>query len=282
MRLILISGLSGSGKSVALKFLEDLGFYCVDNLPLFFLKDIVNLHQQTNLKQLAISVDIRSGEDFEDFPAWLNDLKNQDINVDLLFLEASELVLLKRFSETRRRHPLAIGDVTLAEAIALEKVLLDPIRQCAHCIDTSLLLTQQLRQFVRQWLNIPNTQIKLVFESFGFKFGLPVDADYVFDVRCLPNPHYDLALRSLTGLDQPVCDFFQDKKDVWQMIDSIEAFINQWLPRFEEENKMYLTVAIGCTGGQHRSVFICQHLAQRFVQRHAQVRHRQIGERIVN
>ncbi len=280
MRLILISGLSGSGKSVALKFLEDLGFYCVDNLPLFFLKDIVKLHQQTNLKQLAISIDIRSGEDFEDFPDWLNNLKNQDINVDLLFLEASESVLLKRFSETRRRHPLAVGNVTLAEAISLEKVLLDPIRQCAHRIDTSLLLTQQLRQFVRQWLDIPNTQIKLIFESFGFKFGLPADADYVFDVRCLPNPHYDLALRSLTGLDQPVCDFFQDKKDVWQMIDSIEFFIKQWLPRFEEENKMYLTIAIGCTGGQHRSVFICQHLSQRFALWHAQVRHRQIGGQI--
>ena len=281
MRLILISGLSGSGKSIALNYLEDLGFFCVDNLPLIFLKNLVLHYQAEGLNNLAISVDSRSGETFEAFPQLLAQLTNNHIQVDLLFLEATENVLLKRFSETRRRHPRSESTTSLEEAIAQEADLLTPIRERAHRIDTSNLSAPKLRQFIKQWLDIPENTLPfhLTFESFGYKYGLPQDADYVFDVRCLPNPYYDSKLRLLTGLDAEVCHYFEDKIIVWQMVDSIEAFLNQWFPAFKEENRFYLTVAIGCTGGQHRSVFICQNLKKRFAHINAQVRHRQLLEK---
>ncbi len=276
MRLILISGLSGSGKSVALKFLEDLGFFCVDNLPLTLLDELILFHQRLGLKNLAVSVDTRSGDHFDRFPRLLHLISQKNIKVDLLFLESTNAVLIRRFSETRRRHPLAGPSVTLEEAIFKETELLSPVRDLAHRIDTSFLSTPQLRQFIKQWLDMPGAVINLVFESFGYKYGLPIDADFVFDVRCLPNPHYDSALRSLTGLDHPVCAYFEHKADVWQMIDQIEQFLLSWLPHFQEENRYYVTVAIGCTGGQHRSVFVSHNLAKRFASINAQVRHRQI------
>ncbi|WP_434779846.1 RNase adapter RapZ [Neisseria sp. Ec49-e6-T10] len=277
MRLILISGLSGSGKSVALKFLEDLGFFCVDNLPLALLDELIEMHQQTGVQKLAISVDTRAGHRFTCFAQQVQSLRQKGIHLDLLFLESTEAVLIKRFSETRRRHPLASANLTLEEAIVLEKELLMPIQEQAHRIDTSFLSTPQLRAFIKQWLGMPPQIVHLVFESFGYKYGLPIDADFVFDVRCLPNPHYDSELTTLTGLDQPICDFFQDKKIVWQMIDQIEIFLKLWLPYFQAENRHYLTVAIGCTGGQHRSVFVSQRLLERFANIHAQVRHRQLN-----
>lgn len=276
MRLILISGLSGSGKSVALKFLEDLGFFCIDNLPLSLLNELICFHRDLGLDKLAVSVDSRSGESFSSFPQLLNDLRSKDIRVDLLFLVSAHSVLIQRFSETRRRHPLAANSITLEEAILKETEVLAPVRELAHRIDTSFLSTPKLRQFIKQWLEIPDPEINLVFESFGFKYGPPIDTDFIFDVRCLPNPYYDTNLRSLTGLDAPVKDFFADKKEVFQMVDDIEHFLANWLPQFKKGNRLYLTVAIGCTGGQHRSVFICQQLVRRFSSIHAQVRHRQL------
>lgn len=276
MRLILISGLSGSGKSVALKFLEDLGFFCIDNLPLSLLDELISFHHDLGLDKLAVSVDSRSGESFAAFPDLLERLRAKEIRVDLLFLVSAHSVLIQRFSETRRRHPLAGAFTTLEEAILKETEVLTPVRELAHRIDTSFLSTPKLRQFIKQWLEIADTEINLVFESFGFKYGPPIDADYVFDVRCLPNPYYDANLRSLTGLDKPVQTFFEDKKEVFQMVDDIAYFLNNWLPHFQKGNRFYLTVAIGCTGGQHRSVFVCQQLAKRFASIRAQVRHRQL------
>lgn len=277
MRLILVSGQSGSGKSIALKFLEDLGFFCVDNLPMTLLDDLLALHQSTGVHNLAISVDTRSSRHFDELPEKIRELKNQDIDVDCLFLEASVPVLVQRFSETRRRHPLSSGHITLEEAIACEIELLSPLRECSHRIDTSGLPVPTLRQFIKLWLDAKLTPVNLVFESFGFKYGTPLDADFIFDVRFLPNPYYDRSLRNLSGLDKPVQDFFADKPAVWQMIDQIESHLKFCLPYFQEENRSYLTVAIGCTGGQHRSVFVCQNLLLRFSELNAQVRHRQLG-----
>ena len=276
MRLILVSGQSGSGKSIALKFLEDLGFFCVDNLPITLLDDLLALHQSTGVHTLAISVDTRSGRDFDGLPEKIQSLKKQGVDIDCLFLEASIPVLVQRFSETRRRHPLSDEYITLEEAIACEIELLSPLRECSHRIDTSDLPAPKLRQFIKLWLDAKLASINLVFESFGFKYGVPLDADFVFDVRFLPNPYYDKQLRALTGLDEPVQDFFRDKPIVYQMIDQIESHLNFCLPHFQEENRSYLTVAIGCTGGQHRSVFVCQNLLQRFAYLSAQVRHRQL------
>lgn len=277
MRLILVSGQSGSGKSIALKFLEDLGFFCVDNLPMILLDDLLALHQSAGIHNLAISVDTRSSRQFDRLPAKISALKHQDIDVDCLFLKASVPVLVQRFSETRRRHPLSNEHTTLEEAIACEIELLYPLRECFHCIDTSDLPVPTLRQFIKLWLDAKLAPVSLVFESFGFKYGVPLDADFVFDVRFLPNPHYDKVLRPLTGLDQPVQDFFADKTPVWLMIEQIEAHLNFCLPYFQSENRSYLTIAVGCTGGQHRSVFVCQNLVQKFAGLNAQVRHRQLG-----
>lgn len=276
MRLVLVSGLSGSGKSVVLKLLEDLGFFCVDNLPLTLLGDLIALHQQNGAKRLAVSVDTRSGHSFECLPETMAALKNKGVVVDLLFLEASKDILVQRFSETRRRHPLARTDRTLEEAIDMEVEAMAEVRNLAHRIDTSAMSTPLLKHFVTEWLLKEHTMIHLVFESFGFKYGLPLNADFVFDMRSLPNPHYDLNIRAFNGLDPEIVEFFQDKQAVWTMIDDIEAFIRKWLPSMQSENRSYVTVGIGCTGGKHRSVFISETLKKRFADVSAQVRHRQL------
>ncbi|MBP6562073.1 MAG: RNase adapter RapZ [Neisseriaceae bacterium] len=277
MRLVLVSGLSGSGKSVVLKLLEDLGFFCVDNLPLTLVGDLIDLHQKNGAKRLAVSVDTRSGHSFECLPEIINRLKNQGVVVDLLFLEASKDILVQRFSETRRRHPLARADRTLDEAIDIEVEAMAEIRDLAHRIDTSTMSTPLLKHFVTEWLLKEHTMIHLVFESFGFKYGLPLNADFVFDMRSLPNPHYDRDIREFNGLDAPIIDYFQDKQAVWAMIDDVEAFIRKWLPSMQSENRSYVTVGIGCTGGKHRSVFISEALKERFADVGAQVRHRQLN-----
>lgn len=282
MRLTLISGLSGSGKSVALRRLEDAGYYCVDNLPATMLGEVMALYRDFGYQRIAISVDIRSSPSLNLLPKKVTELIEMGVDLQLIFLDANDKTLVKRFSETRRRHPLAIEGRTLEEAITLERKLLAGVQEIGHRIDTSELTASTLRRFITQLIEsdtaITDT-LSLTFESFGFKYGVPLDADFVYDVRCLPNPYYDLELRPLSGLDQPVMDYFMSLPEVSEMITDIRQFISKWLPAFVYENRSYLTVAIGCTGGQHRSVYVAEQLAKFFHDRNALVRHRQLSRR---
>lgn len=270
MHLIIVTGLSGSGKSIALKALEDSGFYCIDNLPSSLLLQIPHHLEADTIGQsrVAISMDMRSAG-LEDLPDSIISLKNLGINVQVLFLDSSEITLVKRYSETRRRHPLSDEFTTLAEGIALERDLLQPLAAIGHRVDTSELSANSLRTWVKEFaLNAETQDLKpnltLLFESFGFKNGIPLDADFVFDVRSLPNPFYDAKLRALNGRDQPVIDFLASDTMANAMRDDIQGFVSKWLPSFLQDNRSYLTVAIGCTGGQHRSVYLVESLAQFF------------------
>lgn len=283
MRIIIISGQSGAGKSVALRVLEDLGYYCVDNLPVNLLDDFVASVQATqknsSQQNVAVSIDIRNlPQDPTLVSTTLQQLK-QTHDVNVLFLDADESTLLKRYSETRRIHPLSMmGEkLSLEQAIELEKNLLLNLKEEADLVlDSSNLSLHELSETVR--IRVQGRESKdlvMVFESFGFKYGLPNDADYVFDVRFLPNPHWVPELRPLTGLDQPIIDFLGAQSEVIELHNSIEQFISQWLPLLEKNNRSYLTVAIGCTGGKHRSVYITQKLAEHFkaLGHQVQVRH---------
>ncbi|WP_438395280.1 RNase adapter RapZ [Caballeronia sp. DA-9] len=283
MRIILITGISGSGKSVALNALEDAGYYCVDNLPPRFLPELAAYLDSQGQARLAVAIDARSSRSLDEVPAIINGL-TQLFDVRVLFLNASTQSLIQRFSETRRRHPLSgspthdadVGlHTSLGEAIERERELVSGLAEFGHQIDTSNLRANVLRAWVKSFVEQETAGLTLMFESFGFKRGVPLDADFVFDVRTLPNPYYDRELRPLTGLDQPVIDFLLAQPMVHQMIDDIGTFIAKWLPQFREDNRSYLTVAIGCTGGQHRSVFIAQTLAARFGEKaNVIVRHR--------
>ena len=277
MQLFLISGLSGSGKSVALNVLEDSGYYCVDNLPAELLHVLTNNLQLAGIRKIAVSVDVRSGNSVVLLPQYIEKLKQQDIDVHLLLLDANNETLVKRFSETRRLHPLSDGVKTLTESVALERELLTEIASIGHHIDTSDLNANALRAWIKQFVSLDRARLTLLFESFAFKNGLPLDADFVFDVRCLPNPHYDPALRPLTGRDQPVIDFLDGTPLAQKMYADIRDFVAGWLPSFIADNRSYLTVAIGCTGGQHRSVYLAERLAQHFkTQQQLLVRHREL------
>ena len=279
MELILISGLSGSGKSVALNLLEDSGYYCVDNLPVVMLTVLTRMLQEDGVHKVAVAIDARAAHGIDLLPEKLEKLKAGDLNVTFLFLHSTEETLLKRYSESRRRHPLATADQTLIEAIRAERELLEPISGLGHRIDTSGMKANGLREWVRQFIEAaPGLGLTLMFESFGFKHGIPLDADFVFDVRCLPNPHYDPDLRPLTGRDRPVIDFLEGQAEVVLMREDIHRFVATWLPSFIRDNRNYLTVAIGCTGGQHRSVYIAEWLAREFADRvRVLVRHRTLA-----
>ena len=278
MQLFLISGLSGSGKSVALNVLEDSGYYCVDNLPAELLHVLTNNLKLAGVDLVAVSVDVRSGNNVVLLPQYIDKLRQQDIDVHLLFLDAKDQTLVKRFSETRRLHPLSDGVRTLPECVALERELLAEIANIGHHIDTSELNANALRAWIKQFITLDRARLTLLFESFGFKNGLPLDADYVFDVRCLPNPHYDPVLRPLTGRDRAVIDFLDNTPQVQKMFDDIRNFVEDWLPSFIADNRSYLTVAIGCTGGQHRSVYFAERLAQHFKpQQQVLLRHRELA-----
>lgn len=278
MDLILISGLSGSGKSVALHLLEDAGYYCVDNLPVVMLTLLVRMLKDEHIRKVAIAIDARSGDGITLLPEKLRLLENDQIRHKFLFLHANHETLLKRYSESRRRHPLANAGQTLDEAITAERDLLSPIAGLGHRIDTSSLKANALREWVRQFIaSEPASGLTLMFESFGFKHGIPLDADFVFDVRCLPNPHYDPVLRPQTGKDEAVMRFLEAENEVQLMRGDIYRFVDRWLPAFVKDNRNYLTIAIGCTGGQHRSVFIAEWLGREFAQRaHVLVRHRSL------
>ena len=276
MQLIIVTGLSGSGKSVVLKALEDTGYYCIDNLPATLLPEI---YENLNAAQerVAISTDTRSAA-LEALPENIEKLKAQGVTVQVLFLESTTQALVKRFSETRRRHPLSNEDITLAESIEYERQLLSPLAELGPHIDTSDISANTLRAWVKDFVASNNNSITLLLTSFGFKHGIPLDADFVFDVRCLPNPHYDPLLRPMTGRDQPVKKFLEQQPLVIEMYQDIENFISRWLPSFIQENRSYLTIAIGCTGGQHRSVHLVEELGKHFTSQKQQVliRHREL------
>jgi len=265
MQLVLISGLSGSGKSVALNVMEDCGHYVVDNLPSALLPQLVTHLRGAGYQRIAVAVDVRSGSSIAALPRQVEALRAMVGDVRFLFLDARDETLIARFSETRRKHPLGDETVTLAEAISREREALALISELGHRLDTSDLSANTLRNWVKSFMQLEaGSQITLLFQSFGFKHGIPMDADLVFDVRCLPNPHYDPVLRPLTGRDKPVIDFLEKVPEVGQMVDDIYAFVASWLPSYVNDNRSYLTVAIGCTGGQHRSVYIAEELAGRF------------------
>ncbi|MBT9613067.1 MAG: RNase adapter RapZ [Burkholderiales bacterium] len=264
MQVILITGLSGSGKSIALNVLEDNGYYCVDNLPVEMLPQLIELLQEEGSDLVAVSIDARSGETLNQLPQHINTLKHEGIDLRAMFLEANTETLVKRYSETRRRHPLSDGQQTIYECIETERELLGKIAEYGHRMDTSDLSPNALRGWVKDFLGLDRSRITLLFESFGFKHGLPLDADFVFDVRCLPNPFYDPKLRPFTGKDQAVVDFIESQEDAIAMLADIRYYVEKWLPCFIRDNRAYLTVAIGCTGGQHRSVYFAEQLAERF------------------
>jgi len=279
MRLVLISGLSGSGKSIALNVLEDSGFYVVDNLPAKLLTSLVDFLDQAGYARVAVSVDVRSGQGLDELPRTMQALRGRIGDAKVLFLEAKTDTLVKRFSETRRRHPLSDGISTLPECIERERDLLDPLKEAAHRIDTSDLSANALRAWVREFVDATGfAGLTLLVESFGFKHGSPLDADYVFDVRCLPNPFYDERLRLLTGRDNAVMEFLGASEMALAMRDDIQGFVERWLPCFERDNRSYLTIAIGCTGGRHRSVFLAEALATHFrTSRPVLLRHRELS-----
>jgi RNase adapter protein RapZ len=278
MLLVIISGLSGSGKSVALNVLEDGTYYCVDNLPATLLPETVTFLRNAGYEHIAVSVDARSGPALDALPRSVDAMKARGIDVRLLFLDAKNDTLIKRFSETRRRHPLAGDNLTLDESITRERELLAPVGEIGHHIDTSDIAASTLRGWIRDLVEIDRSGMTLLFESFGFKQGIPLDADMVFDVRCLPNPFYDMRLRALSGLDYEVIAFLDALPDVKRMEADIGDYVARWLPAFQRDSRAYLTVALGCTGGQHRSVYFAERLAQRFrADAPVLVRHRQLA-----
>ncbi|KAF3998551.1 RNase adapter RapZ [Glaciimonas immobilis] len=287
MRIILITGISGSGKSVALRVLEDAGYFCVDNLPPTLLRELVATRVNEGIQMLAVATDARSADSLARLPSDIQQLKTQGHDVKVIFLTAQTEALIARFSETRRSHPLShrlrpgqnpSDRLTLTECIINERELLVEIEGLGHIIDTSDLSTNKLRSWIKGFVDTDHAPLTLLFESFAFKHGVPLDADLVFDVRMLPNPHYDPLLRPLNGRDQPVIDFLDELPLVAELLHDIEGFITKWLPSFKQDNRSYLTVAIGCTGGQHRSVYMVEHLAQHFeAAEHVVRRHRQLS-----
>lgn len=283
MRLVVISGRSGSGKSSALHVLEDVGFYCVDNLPIGLLPELINeAEESATPQQIAVSIDARnlSRTDLKIDESLRTSLHEQQHQFEVVYLDASDSVLLQRYSATRRRHPLTNSDTSLAEAIQKEITLLEPLANMSDLtLDTTHMSVHDLRSLIRSRVaDKVGTDMSILIESFGFKYGIPTDADYVFDVRHLPNPYWDVSLRPLTGLDKDVQDFLGGHDRVTQMHDSIANFMNSWLPDFEASNRSYMTIAIGCTGGQHRSVYLTELLAETFRQQYGNVliRHREL------
>jgi RNase adapter protein RapZ len=285
MKLIIVSGLSGSGKTIALQAMEDMGVYCIDNLPFKLLPSLashlINAPGR-HYDDAAVGIDARNlTDDFEKFPAILEQVRSEGIKCEILFLTADDQTLLKRFSETRRKHPLSDNNVPLNEAIEAERRLLSPVMADADWhLDTSHTNVHQLRELVRERMGMSGQQtLSLLFSSFGYKHGLPPDADFVFDVRCLPNPYWEPHLRPLTGLDKEVKIFLEQQPMVGRMFDGIRDFLEAWIPHFEAENRSYMTVAVGCTGGYHRSVYMVERLGLYFLKKRNNVltRHRELS-----
>ncbi|MES2070940.1 MAG: RNase adapter RapZ [Pseudomonadota bacterium] len=287
MRILLISGISGSGKSVALNVVEDAGFYCVDNLPPSLLPELITTLIGEGIETAAMAIDSRSAHLLTSLPDTIDKLRQDGHEVKILFLTASTESLVARFSETRRSHPLShrlqrdqplTDRLSLTECIQEEREMLAAIQSLAHVIDTSNLSANKLREWVKDIIQVQHSPLTLTFESFAFKIGVPLDADFVFDVRMLPNPYYDVELRALTGRDEPVIAYLKSQEMALDLYEDIRKFIEKWLPLFKKDNRSYLTVAIGCTGGQHRSVFMVEQLASYFKDaEQVLVRHRRLG-----
>jgi RNase adapter protein RapZ len=277
MRLVVVSGLSGSGKSVALNMLEDLGWYCIDNIPAGLVQALVGHTvrvEEPMYRRVAVGLDARNRPvDLAAIPALVADLRRSGLGCEVLYLHAEDNVLLRRYAETRRRHPLAADGVSLAEAISQERRLLEPLANIADLtVDTSTLSTHALREMVRSRVGQRlDSRLSILFESFGFKEGIPGDADFVFDARTLPNPFWEPALKALTGRDAPVVQFLESHPAVERMFGDIARFLEGWLPEYRRNNRSYLTIAIGCTGGQHRSVYLAERLARHFGAAHPDV-----------
>ena len=282
IRLVIISGVSGAGKGVALNALEDVGYYTVDNAPLALLPQLTASLAERGVTRIAAAVDARNtGTDFHALPTLIGQLRDDGTRCEVVFLDAADPVLLKRFSETRRRHPLNSDSRGLADALAQERELLAPVRDGASIsIDTTDRSPHELATLMRERIDARDAHsLSLQFESFAFRHGVPPDADFVFDMRCLPNPHWVAELRPLTGRDQPVVEFFERQPALTMMLDSLTAFLRTWIPAFETDNRAYLTVAIGCTGGKHRSVYVTEKLAALFGEnrRNVLMHHRELN-----
>ncbi len=283
MKLIIISGRSGSGKSTCLHVLEDMGYYCVDNMPASLLTALAERIDENKLTKVAVSIDARNlSGDLSKFQEIFEKLNLTDLERQVIFLDADTNTLLKRFSETRRKHPLSNSTLGLLEAIKLERELLSPIANLASLtIDTSSLTLHDLRDIVRERIVDNNAAgLALQFQSFGFKHGIPIDADMVYDLRCLPNPYWIATLRHFTGLNQEVIDYLEDQPEVEKMFNDIKGFLENWLPYFEKSNRSYITIALGCTGGQHRSIYLSEKLKKHFSQTisNIQIRHRELNK----
>ena len=277
MDLLLIGGLSGSGKNVALGALEDSGYYTVNNLPLPLVPATADYLARSSRDRLAIALDVKAQPGLAGLAATIDKLKEAGWKVRFLYLDATTLELVKRFSETRRRHPFSSDDRTLTEAIEHERVLLEDVRPLGFTFDTTELPAAALRNWIKDFVSVDASRLTLLFESFGYKHGIPLDADLVFDVRCLPNPHYEPALQALTGRDAAVVEFLERAPEVERMYNDIYHFVGSWLPDYARDNRNYLTVAIGCTGGRHRSVYLAERLARAFSPRYQVLtRHREL------
>jgi UPF0042 nucleotide-binding protein len=278
MDLLLIGGVSGSGKSVALAALEDSGYYAVSNLPLAQLAGLLEHLKGARIDRVAVALDAKTGSGLAGLPAAIEAARVEGWTVRFLYLDAKTDTLVKRFSETRRRHPFSGEDRTLTEAIEFEREVFADVRPLAYSFDTSDLSAAALRSWIKDFISVDPSKLTLLFQSFGYKHGVPLDADLVFDVRCLPNPHYEPALAMLTGRDSPVVAYLQSYPEVERMYEDIHHFVASWLPDYARDNRNYLTVAIGCTGGQHRSVYLAERLARAFAGRHQVLtRHRELA-----
>jgi len=278
MDLLLIGGLSGSGKSVALAALEDSGYYAVSNLPLAQLAGLLVHLKGARIDHVAVALDAKTGSGLTGLPAAIEAARAEGWTVRFLYLDAKTDTLVKRFSETRRRHPFSGNERTLTEAIEFERKVFADVRSLAYSFDTSDLSAAALRSWIKDFASVDSSKLTLLFQSFGYKHGIPLDADLVFDVRCLPNPHYEPALAMLTGRDSPVVAYLQNYPEVERMYEDIHDFVANWLPDYARDNRNYLTVAIGCTGGQHRSVYLAERLARAFAGRHQVLtRHRELA-----
>lgn len=279
MQLILISGLAGAGKSTALNILEDTNYLCIDNLPPSLLPELVTLYKTSSaVQKIAVGVDSRVHSMLAELPQIIKVLDSPDIELKLIFLDARNDILINRFSETRRKHPLSNGSNTILDCIIQERETLSEIANIAHHIDTSNLSANNLRKMVKEFVHADYSQMNVVVQSFGFKYGLPIDSDFVFDVRCLPNPHYDKEIQDFNGLEAPIINFLAKQEKVTIMIDDIYNMLKNWLGEFSLDNRNYLTISIGCTGGKHRSVYISEEIAKKIRKSMYTVitRHRQI------
>ena len=261
MQVILVSGLSGAGKSTALRILEDSGYYCVDNLPVSILEQITDIYNSYGYTKIAVGIDTKTSSLLNQIPNTIKSLRERGIDLRIIYLDANNSSILTRFSETRRKHPLSSPELTVEDCIQIEREHLATLSQLAHRIDTSNLTANDLRHYIKDFVGADYKQLNIIIQSFGYKYHLPIDSDFVFDVRCLPNPHYDKGIREYNGTEAPIIEFLDKEPSVIRMLNNIYDFVSGWFEDFSQDNRNYLTISIGCTGGKHRSVYLVERLA---------------------